>query len=181
MKLLSAILLVAVSANAQAPQGSQISPQTSAFYLRDFARLAGNFGGWWGLLTDNEKGAFLTGYQSAMQQIYISSYALCQVVKNKVAPSTDSHAFDNEVSVAIGVCLAAGDFDGFSSIVVKDVDGFYAIRLNQAIRIEWALSYLRDKAAKKKTEGQLLDELNSEQKDMHDCSKYAHLCKLGTE
>jgi hypothetical protein len=44
--------------------------------------------------------------------------------------------------------------------------------LNQPIAVEWAMGYLRDKASGKKSEGQLLDALKAEQKDVHDCSKY---------
>ena len=39
--------------------------------------------------------------------------------------------------------------------------------------------YLRDKEYVRKTKARLLDALKAEQKDVHDCSKYPHLCTPG--
>lgn len=132
-------------------------------------------------MSENEKAAFLTGYQAAMRQGYSQNRALCKVVKDGVKPSSDQQAFTNQVVTVVGICDAANDFYGFEKITTKDFDDFYSDRVNQFILLEWAMDYLRDKASGRKTEGQLLDALKAEQKDVHDCNKYPHLCKLGIQ
>jgi hypothetical protein len=182
---LSVLLCICASCAAAQSQGTAANtkddPRSSPYYVREFARLAGNVGGWWNLLSENEKASFLDGYQAAMGQSYSQNMTLCKVVKDGVKPSSDQEGFTKQVVVAVGVCDAAKGFDGFEKITTKDLDGFYFDRLNQAILLEWAMGYLRDKASGRKTEGQLLDALRAEQKDVHDCSKYPHLCKLGVD
>jgi hypothetical protein len=177
--VLAALLPGCALAQSQGTAASDKDPRSQPYYLRDFARLVGNIGGWWSFLTENEKGAFLTGYQAAMKQGYLQSRALCTVVKDRVKSSGDEQAFTNQMVMAIGICDAANDFDGFEKITTKDLDDFYLDRMNQPVLLEWAMGYLRDKASGRKTEGQLLDALKAEQKDVHDCSKYPNLCKLG--
>jgi hypothetical protein len=183
---LSPLSIAAQSKNAIQPKAQSQATASSIsklqpYYLRDFARLAGNVGGWWSFLSENEKAAFLTGYQAAMRQGYSQNRALCKVVKDGVKPSSDQQAFTNQVVTVVGICDAANDFYGFEKITTKDFDDFYSDRVNQFILLEWAMDYLRDKASGRKTEGQLLDALKAEQKDVHDCNKYPHLCKLGIQ
>jgi hypothetical protein len=82
--------------------------------------------------------------------------------------------------LAIEVCSTVADTAGYDKLTVKDLDDFYSYPVNQFILLEWSMGYLRDKASGRKTEGQLLDALKAEQKDVHDCSKYPHTCKAGT-
>jgi hypothetical protein len=175
--------LVSGCALAQSPgtATSDKDPRNLPYNLRDFARLAGNVGGWWSLLNENEKAAFLDGYQAAMKESYLQTRIVCKLVKDRVKSSSDDQAFTNQVVTAIGICDAANDFDGFEKITTKDLDDFYSDRVNQPIMVEWSMGYLRDKASGKKSEGQLLDALRAEQKDVHDCSKYPNLCKLGAK
>ena len=178
--LCCALLLSGSAAQSQATAANiKDDPRNLPYYQRDFARLAGNVGGWWSFLNDNEKAAFLTGYQAAMKQSYSLNRILCKVVKDGVKPSSDERAFTNQTVTAIGICDAANDFDGFEKVTTNDLTDFYSDRVNQPITVEWTLGYLRDKASGRKTEGQLLDTWKAEQKEVHDCSKYPYLCKLG--
>lgn len=141
----------------------------------------GNFGGWWSFLSESDKSAFLDGYQTAMNKSYFESHAICIVIKNGVKPSSDNAAFTDYAAAVIAVCMAAEDLADFDKVTVKDLDDFYSNRINQPMTIDWTMPYLRDKATARKTKGQLLDALEAEQKDVHDCNKYPHLCKLGIE
>lgn len=175
-KVSCCLLLLSQFAISQSPDTAKPTP----YNVRDFARMAGNVGGWWGLLSENEKAAFLDGYQVGMKQSYAQNRALCKVFKDEVRVSSDEQAFNKYAATVVVICDSANDFDGFEKVTTKDLTDFYSDRVNQPIGIEWALGYLRDKASGKKTEGQLLDSLRAEQKDVHDCSKYPYLCKLGS-
>jgi hypothetical protein len=180
--IFAALLLGRPLAQSQAPAAKNNSdPKTWAYNMRSFARVAGNVGGWWSFMNENEKAAFLDGFQEAMTQSLSQNEILCRVVKDGVKPSSDQQAFNNQMVVAIGICTHTSDFAGFEKITTKDLDDFYSDPVNQAILLEWALGYLRDKESGRKTEGQLLDTLKAEQKDVHDCSKYPSLCKLGAK
>jgi hypothetical protein len=168
-------------AQSQGTASSDKDFRNQPFYLRDFARLAGNIGGWWSFLTENEKGAFLTGYQTAMAQALSQNRILCKVFMDGVKNSNPQQTSITEVSIVATMCDAAKDFTDFDKVTTKDLDGFYSDRVNQPILLEWAMGYLRDKASGRKTEGQLLDALKAEQKDVHDCSKYPNRCKLGAK
>jgi uncharacterized protein with NRDE domain len=177
--ILAALLLGRALAQSQAPAKDDKNTGNLPYNLRDFTQAAGNVGVWWSLLNENEKAAFLDGYQTAMKQSYLQTRIVCKLVKDRVKSSSDEQAFTNQVVTAIGICDAANDFDGFEKITTKELDDFYSDRVNQPIMVEWAMGYLRDKVSGRKTEGQLLDALKAEQKDVHDCSKYPYLCKLG--
>ncbi len=142
----------------------------------------GNVGAWWmNVLNVNEKAAFLDGYQMAMAQGLSRIEATCKVLQDGVKPSSDQQAFLNQMNAVIGVCGQVSDFAGFEKITPKDLDDFYSDPINQFIVLDWSMGYLRDKATGRKTEGQLLDALKAEQKEVHDCSKYPHICKVGME
>jgi hypothetical protein len=170
------VLLLSSVTIAQSSDG----PKTLPYNLRDFARAAGNVGGWWSLLSENEKAAFLDGYQTAMKQSYSQNRILCKVLKDGVKVSSDEHAFNNYAAAVVVICDSANDFAGFETVTTKDLTDFYSDRVNQPVAVEWTLGYIRDKASGRKTEGQLLDTLKAKQKEIHDCSKYPYLCKLGT-
>ena len=179
--IVAAALLGRALAQSQAPAKDLKNPSTLTYTERSFARVSGNVGGWWSFMNENEKEAFLDGYQAAMKQSLLQNEILCKLVKDGVKPSSDQQAFNNQVVVAVGVCTQTSDFADFEKIATKDLDDFYSNPLNHPIMLEWSMTYLRDKASGKKTEGQLLDALKAEQKDIHDCSKYPYLCKLGAK
>jgi hypothetical protein len=132
-------------------------------------------------MNEDDKAAFLDGYQSAMRQSLSRNEVLCKVLKDSVKPSSDQQAFMNQAGAALYVCEQTSDYGGYEKITTKDLDDFYSDPVNQPIVLEWSMGYLRDKASGTKTEGQLLDALRAEQKDIHDCSKYPSLCKLGVK
>ncbi len=161
----------------QANQWSQ-NPREWNYGQKALARAFGNIGGWWSFLTEPEKAAFLDGYKDAMGLGLRTNGILCTVLEENLKTSS-TQAFVDQMSMAIAVCEQSGKFSGFEKVTVKDLDEFYSDRMNQPILLEWSMEYLRDKATGSKTEGQLLDALKAEQKDIHDCTKYANLCKLG--
>lgn len=178
-----------IARQSSAPTSTQSSnidkdPRNQPYSLRYLARAMGNIGGWWSFLKENEKEAFLNGYQTAMARSYSYNGIICKIIKDAVKPSSDQEAFMNQLTTSINICESAKEFDGFDKITIKDLNDFYSNptnqpMTNQPILIEWTMTYLRDKKTNRKTEGQLLDTLNAEQKEVHDCDKYPHLCKLG--
>jgi hypothetical protein len=128
-------------------------------------------------LNENDKAAFLDGYQAAMKESLSRIENLCKVIKE--SPFSNQEDFFRNAFAATIVCNKASEFAGFEKITIKDLDDFYSDPVNQFILLEWSMEYLRDKATGRKTEGQLLDALKAEQKDIHDCSKYPHTCKAG--
>jgi hypothetical protein len=169
----------ALVAQSQAPAKDYGDIKALPYNQRLLARVIGNVGGWWSFLNVNDKAAFLDGYQFAMRLSLSQHERLCKAVKDGLVPTSDQKAFDKEMDSALLVCMLTSSFDGFEKITTKDLDDFYSDPVNQPIVLEWSMGYLRDKASGRKTEGQLLDSLKEEQKDVHDCSKYPSLCKLG--
>jgi hypothetical protein len=165
---------------SQAAQWPESQDQRAWTYSQKaFARVIGNFGGWWSFLTEPEKAAFLDGYQQAMRLSLTTNGVLCEIFQKRLSPSSDAQAFNNQVAMAVVVCQQSGEFSGFEKVTVKDLDEFYSDPVNQPILLDFSMAYLRDKATGRKTEGQLLDALKAEQRNIHDCSKYPGLCKLG--
>jgi hypothetical protein len=63
----------------------------------------------------------------AMKQSLLQSDILCKLVKDRVKPSSDQQAFDNQMVVMvvpIGVCAQTSDFADFEKITTKDLDDF---------------------------------------------------------
>lgn len=176
-----AVLLGHTEAQSQATAKDYKNPKAWPYNERSLARAFGNVGGWWSFMNEDDKAAFLDGYQAAMRQSLSQNEALCKVLKNDVKPSSDQQAFNNQFSAAIFACSKTADSSGFEKVTAKDLDDFYSDPINQPIPLEWSMGYLRDKASGRKTEGQLLDALKAEQKDVHDCSRYPNLCKLGAK
>jgi hypothetical protein len=179
--ILMVLLLGHALAQSQAPAKDVKNPRTWPYNERTMARVFGNVGGWWSFMNEDDKAAFLDGYQSAMRQSLSRNEVLCKVLKDSVKPSSDQQAFMNQAGAALYVCEQTSDYGGYEKITTKDLDDFYSDPVNQPIVLEWSMGYLRDKASGTKTEGQLLDALRAEQKDIHDCSKYPSLCKLGVK
>ncbi|MGA2988223.1 MAG: hypothetical protein ABSG32_30980, partial [Terriglobia bacterium] len=179
--ILTVFLLGHALAQTQVPAKGDFNPKTKPYNERTLARVFGNVGGWWSFMNEGDKAAFLDGYQFAMRQSLSLNERLCKAVKDGLVPTSDQKAFDKEMDSALLVCMLASSFDGFEKITTKDLDDFYSDPVNQPIVLEWSMGYLRDKAPGTKTEGQLLDALRAEQKDVHDCSKYPNLCKLGAK
>jgi len=178
---LAALLLGHAQAQSQTTAKGDMNPKTWPYNEKSMARVFGNVGGWWSFMNENEKSAFLDGYQIAMRQSLSQNEHLCKVVKNGLVPTSDQKAFDKEMDSALLLCLLSSSFKGFEKITIKDLDDFYSDPIDQPISLEWSMRYLRDKASGSKTEGQLLDVLKAEQKDVHDCRKYPNICKLGVK
>lgn len=181
MKRYLLLVLLCVSAFGQGADAPKIDPQSMDFTTRELALAMGNVGGWWSFMTANEKSAFLSGYKFAMSEASSHAKSLCKILRDGVHTSTDQQAFMRQMVVATSTCEIADSFDGFEKLTTQMVDEFYAERTNQPMLLEWSLPYLRDKATGRKTRGQLLDALEAEQRDVHDCVKYPNLCKLGVE
>jgi hypothetical protein len=179
--ILAALFLGRALAQSQAPAKSDFNPKTRPYNERTLARVFGNVGGWWSFMNEDDKAAFLDGYQAAMKESLSRNLVLCKVLKDSVKPSDDQQAFMNHFAAVAYVCSQTGDYGDYEKITTRDLDDFYSDPVNQPMVLEWVMGYLRDKASGRKTEGQLLDALKAEQKDVHDCSKYPSLCKLGVK
>lgn len=180
-KLIVFVLIFALPVIAQQSQQA-ITPtsdiKTLPYDMRTFARSAGNVGGWWGSMSENEKSAFLDGYKSAMIRANQLETNVCTVLRQDIEKD---HEMPIKAMIEVAnVCIASGDTAGYEKVTIKDLDNFYSDPINQPMLLEWTMPYLRDKTTGKKTEGQLLDELKAEQKDIHNCMKYPYLCNLGT-
>lgn len=160
-----------------ASPSNEKDPHNWIYPMKGFARAAGNVGGWWSFLTEAEKEAFLDGYQEAMFAANMRAKIECRILKEDV--DKDPEMPIKATSMAIEVCLSVANTADFEKVAIKDIDEFYSDPINQPVILEWTMPYLRDKVTGRKTKGQLLDALEAEQKDVHDCSKYAYLCKLG--
>ncbi len=130
-------------------------------------------------MNESEKAAFLDGFQEAMRQANQHDQKICKVIRE--VASKDSNLTVSQISEGVFVCSQQSETADYDKVTVKDLDDFYSDPVNQIIVLDWTMGYLRDKAASRKTEGQLLDALKAEQKDAHDCSKYPHICKVGIE
>ena len=179
--ILATLLLGRTQAQSQAAANGAFNPKSAPYNERILARVFGNVGGWWSFMSENDKAAFLDGYQFAMAQALSQSTITCKILRDSVKPSSDQHTFMDHFAAVLEICDSVKDFSGFEKVTTRDLDGFYSDPLNQPILLEWAMPYLRDKATGRKTAGQLLDALQAEQKDIHDCSKYPNLCKLGVK
>ena len=166
-------------AQPQAPAKGNDDPKTWPYSTRSLARGFGNVGRWWSLLNENERAAFLDGFQVGMREANQHESIVCQVLHQQVNADTEMPL--KATVMAVNVCSTVSDTAGYDKVTVKDLDDFYSDPVNQPIVTEWSMGYLRDKATGRKTEGQLLDTLRAEQKDVHDCSKYPHLCTLGAK
>ncbi len=176
---LAALLLGHAQAQSQATAKDDKNPKTWPYNERLLARAMGNVGGWWSFMNENEKEAFLDGYRAAMSQANSHDKIVCEAMQQAVFKNPNSHT--DAIAQVINMCSSVSDTSDYGEVTVKDLDDFYSDPINQPILLEWSMGYLRDKASGRKTEGQLLDTLKAEQKDVHDCSKYPNLCKLGVK
>ena len=176
---LAALLLGHAQAQSQTIAKGDMNPKTWPYNERVFARSLGNIGGWWSFMSENDKAAFLDGFKSAMDQAHQHEQNVCEVMRQDI--SKDPNIPIKAMSEIAFMCSEVSDTADYDKVTVKDVDEFYSDPVNQPMVLEWVMGYLRDKASGRKTEGQLLDALKAEQKDVHDCSKYPNLCKLGVK
>ena len=167
----------AAEAGAPPQTSSNFDPRTASYNVRLLARAVGNVGGWWSFMSEEEKTAFVDGFWQAMHRANEQEEITCEVLHDSTAkdPQTPVAA----MLVVINVCSTVSDTSGYENVTIQDLDRFYLDPTNQPIPLEWTMPYLRDKATGRKTKGQLLDALDAEQKDVHDCTKYSSLCKLG--
>jgi hypothetical protein len=140
-------------------------PKTWDYTTRSLARVFGNVGGWWSMMNENDKAAFLDGYQFAMAQALSQNRITCKLFMDRVKSSSGQQALIDQITSAAVLCDAIKDFSGFDKLTTKDLDKFYSEPVNQPILLEWAMPYLRDKVTGRKTAGQLINVLQAEQKD----------------
>ncbi len=175
--ILAALLLGRALAQSQAPAKDNGDPKTWPYDVRLTARGFGNIGRWWSLMNENDKAAFLDGYQEAMRQARSHDKTVCEAMLQTTLKNPNSPIEATEE--VIFMCSTVSDTAEYDKVTVKALDNFYSDPANQFIVLGWSMGHLRDKASGRKTEGQLLDALKAEQKDIHDCSKYPHICKAG--
>ena len=142
-----------------------VDPNTWTYGSKSVARAFGNVGGWWSFMNENEKAAFLDGYQAAMKQALDNNDAVCKAIQESVKPTVSQQTFSAQFSIVVSVCGNAHESASYEKVTVKDLDEFYGNPINQRILLEWAMGFLRDKASGAKTEGQLLDTLKEKQKE----------------
>jgi hypothetical protein len=161
----------------QATAKDDKDPRIWPYNMRSMARVFGNVGGWWSFLKENDKAAFLDGFQEAMRQANKQEKTVCEAMRQEMVKDTNTPV--KAISAMIFVCSSVSDTGDYDKVTIKDLNDFYSDPANQPIVLDWSMAYLRDKASGRKTKGQLLDALEAGQKDIHDCSKYPNLCKLG--
>ncbi|MGA2569080.1 MAG: hypothetical protein ABSF23_01050 [Terracidiphilus sp.] len=177
--ILAATLIGRASAQSRILANGDNNPQDWPYEQKTTARAFGNFGGWWSFMNENEKAAFLDGFQEAMRQANQLAGITCEVLRQQLAEDKDPSL--KAMTQAVYVCSSVADTADYNKVTVKDLDSFYSDSVNQIISLGWSMGYLRDKASGRKTEGQLLDALKTEQKHVHDCSKFPHICTLGVQ
>jgi hypothetical protein len=118
---------------AQATAKETIDPITLPYGNMSFARAFGNVGGWWSFMNENEKAAFLDGYQAAMKQALGKHEILCKVLRDSVKPTSNQDAFMAEMKTAIFVCSEVHELADYQKVTTKDLDDFYATPINQPI------------------------------------------------
>lgn len=179
MKILALLLMMSfgIRAIGQTSKPLDSNPQNWPYNMKTFARAIGNNGGWWSFMNESEKSAFLDGYKEGMNLANLKQQNVCTVVMDRV--KNDPNATLEQISESVFVCSQVAETTGYEKVSLKNLDEFYSNSLNQYVILEWAMPYLRDKATGRKTDGQLLDAWQAEQKDVHDCNKYPHICKAG--
>lgn len=118
-----------------------------------------NYGGWWNNLSEAEKDAFIDGFTTAMSRVNSLTVALCQSKMKEAQPGATN--FNEKFYGGMDLCLVGQEFEFKVDKPLKpQLDEFYKEPLNIRIPAEYAMEYVRDEVAGKKTAGQLLDELN---------------------
>ncbi len=122
-------------------------------------KLFGNYGGWWNNISEPEKDAFIDGFTTAMARANSLTVALCQSKMKEAQPGTAN--FSEKLYGGMDLCLVGQEFAfNVDKPIKPKLDEFYKEPLNAHIPAPYAMSYVRDEIAGKKTAGQLLDELN---------------------
>jgi hypothetical protein len=148
--------------NAQATPQNPTSQPTEAQRAANLAwiRLAGDFGGWWNALSDEQKNWYLDGFTEAMGVSHEYTHSFGMDAAKNAQPGAS--CFNDQMNEAIGMSFLADQFDfsvGRSSLKAH-LDAFYKEPLNARIPVVYGLRYVRDEMKGKMTAGQLLDELN---------------------
>ena len=109
------ILMVFLFGHAQAqsptPAKGDFNPMTRPYNERTLARVFGNIGGWWSFMKDDDKTAFLDGYQAAMSQSLSRIESLCKAIKD--TPASNQEEFHRQAFTALVVCNKTSEFEGF--------------------------------------------------------------------
>ena len=158
---LATLLLGHAQAQSQATARDDKNPKTWPYNERLIARGFGNVGRWWSLMNENDKAAFLDGYQEAMRRANQDEANVCKVMNEGVAKDVNMPL--KAMEEVIFMCSTVSDTSDYDKLTVKDLDDFYSDPINQFIVLQWSMPYLRDKASGRKTEGQLLDALKAVQ------------------
>lgn len=122
-------------------------------------KLFGNYGGWWNNISESEKDAFIDGFTTAMARANSLTVALCQSKMKEAQPGSAN--FNERLYGGMDLCLVGEEFAfNVDKPLRPKLDEFYKEPLNARIPAQYAMSYVRDEIAGKKTAGQILDELN---------------------
>lgn len=157
MKTLALLLcLLPMGAFAQNP-AKNTDTRAEPYNTRLIARVFGHTGRWWGLMGEDDKSAFLDGYQEGMRVANKSQQDTCTVIRQQIANKTDT-SMDQFSEIAF-VCTRQNETADYDKVSVNEIDTFYSDVANELIPVELSMPYLRDKAAAKKTPGELLDVL----------------------
>ncbi len=126
----------------------------------------GNYGGWWSSISGAEKDAFIDGYTTAMSRATSLTIGLCQSKTKEAQPG--AACFDEKFYGGMDLCFVGNEFAfNVDKPLKPKLDEFYKEPLNFRIPIDFAMMYVRDEMAGKKTAGQLLDELNDWRKALN--------------
>lgn len=126
---------------------------------RAWMKLGGHYGDWWNSLTEDGRAMFLDGFLEAMGRA--RSLTLGFHKQNVTEMRAGDPEFQAKFNATLTLMVLAEDFDFTVDAPLRTrVDDFYKDERNARIPPIFALRYLRDQMKGKKTEGQLLDDLN---------------------
>jgi hypothetical protein len=165
-RIAAAVLILAFTAVAQtAPSTDKPVPPVadkSAATTKlepGLFKVFGNYGGWWNNISEAEKDAFIDGFMTAMARANSMAVGVSEATVKEAKPGAAN--FNEKLYEAMGLRMLGQTFDFKLDMPLKPrLDEFYKDPLNVRIPVQFAMDYMRDEMAGKKTAGQLLDELN---------------------
>jgi hypothetical protein len=169
IRVAAAVLILAFTAVAQtspssdkpAPANEQAAPSSQPALPLDPAlfKVFGNYGGWWNRISEAEKDAFINGFMTAMARVNSVAVGVSEATMKEAKPGAAN--FNEKLYQAMDLRMLGKTFDFKLDKPLKPrLDEFYKDPLNVRIPVQYAMDYVRDEIAGKKTAGQLLDELN---------------------
>ncbi len=112
-------------------------------------------------MNENDKAAFLDGYQAAMRQANQIQRRTCEAIRQIAVKDTNTTI--SQIGEITFVCTQQNETADYEKVTVNGLDDFYADLLNQEIPVDVSMEWLRDKARGSKTKGQLIDTLDKYQ------------------